>query len=84
MSQMGALKHILIDEFQDTNEVRMDTVQELIALTNSYVFTIGDPNQSIYGYERKHYDPYHYYDDFDKKFEKLFADQVKFLCKLHI
>ncbi len=68
MSQLGSLKHILVDEFQDINEVRIETLNTLVNKTNAFVFIIGDPNQSIYGYDRKIMSPYHYYDDFDKRF----------------
>lgn len=68
MNQLAPLKHILVDEFQDIDEVRMDLLCRLNDLTKAHLFIIGDPNQSIYGYSRKVMDPYHYYSDFDKKF----------------
>jgi RecQ family ATP-dependent DNA helicase len=67
-NQLAPLKHILVDEFQDIDEVRMDLLNKLNELTNAYLFIIGDPNQSIYGYARKVMNPYHYYNDFDKLF----------------
>ncbi len=68
ISQLGSLKHVLVDEFQDINEVRMNALNTLVNLTGSRVFIIGDPNQSIYGYDRGVIDPYHYYQDFDGRF----------------
>jgi superfamily I DNA/RNA helicase len=68
MNQLAPLKHILVDEFQDIDEVRMDLLHRLIDLTKAHLFIIGDPNQSIYGYSRKVMDPYFYYNDFDKRF----------------
>lgn len=68
MNQLAPLKHILVDEFQDIDEVRMDLLYRLNDLTKAHLFIIGDPNQSIYGYSRKVMDPYHYYNDFDNRF----------------
>ena len=68
MNQLAPLKHILVDEFQDIDEVRMDLLYRLNDLTKAHLFIIGDPNQSIYGYARKVMDPYYYYNDFDNKF----------------
>ena len=68
MNQLSPLKHILVDEFQDINEARMDVLYRLNELTKAHLFIIGDPNQSIYGYDRDVMDPYHYYEDFDNRF----------------
>ena len=68
MNQLGPLKHILVDEFQDIDETRMDLLFRLNELTKTHLFIIGDPNQSIYGYSRDVMDPYHYYDDFKERF----------------
>lgn len=67
-NHLAPLKHILVDEFQDINEVRMNVLFRLNELTKAYLFIIGDPNQSIYGYDRGVMDPYHYYNDFDNRF----------------
>jgi len=40
-------KHILIDEFQDTNYLQMQVLSKLIT-KKSHVFVVGDPDQSIY------------------------------------
>ncbi len=42
-------KYILIDEFQDINQVQFDTVQLLAAPQNN-IFVVGDDDQSIYGF----------------------------------
>lgn len=68
LNQLAPLKHILVDEFQDIDEVRMDLLYRLNGLTKAHLFIIGDPNQSIYGYSRDVMNPYHYYDDFDTRF----------------
>lgn len=41
-------KYIIIDEFQDTSQVRYDLIREIIKYTNSKVFVVGDDWQSIY------------------------------------
>ena len=68
MNLLAPLRHILVDEFQDIDEVRMDLLYRLNNLTKAHLFIIGDPNQSIYGYSRNVMDPYHYYNDFDARF----------------
>ena len=77
MNQIGSLKHILVDEFQDINRVRIDLLNKFHQLTNAYLFIIGDPNQSIYGYERikegGSMSPWPYYQNFNNIFApKLF------------
>ncbi len=72
MNQLAPLKHILVDEFQDINNVRIRLLNKLHELTDSHLFIIGDPNQSIYGYERikegGSMSPWPYYGDFNKIF----------------
>ena len=68
MNQLAPLKHILVDEFQDIDEIRMDLLCRMNDLTKAHLFIIGDPNQSIYGYSREVMDPYYYYNDFDNRF----------------
>lgn len=72
--KLPIVKHVLIDEFQDINDVRIDILLEFTKVysnCNLKIFIIGDPNQSIYGYDRKVMDPYHYYDYFDNTFNPL-------------
>ncbi len=40
-------KHILVDEFQDTNQVQYQLVQQLSSI-NKNIFCVGDPDQSVY------------------------------------
>ncbi len=69
MNQLAPLKHILVDEFQDINNLRIRLLNKLHDLTDSHLFIIGDPNQSIYGYERikegGKMSPWPYYADFN-------------------
>ena len=72
MNQLAPLKHILVDEFQDINNVRIRLLNKLHELTDSHLFIIGDPNQSIYGYERikegGSMSPWPYYANFNQIF----------------
>jgi ATP-dependent DNA helicase RecQ len=73
MNQLAPLKHILVDEFQDINNVRIKLLNKLHKLTDSHLFIIGDPNQSIYGYERINeggsMSPWPYYANFNEIFK---------------
>jgi len=73
MNQLGNIRHILVDEFQDINNVRVTLLNRLNELTKAYIFIIGDPNQSIYGYDRikdnGSMSPWPYYSDFAKIFK---------------
>jgi ATP-dependent DNA helicase RecQ len=71
LNQLGKIKHILVDEFQDINDTRMEILSKLTSLLDSKIFVIGDPNQSIYGYDRKETDPYYYYQQFNEKFNPV-------------
>ena len=72
---MGNVQYILIDEFQDITQVRLDLILQIRKLlTKGSVkpkfFTIGDVNQSIYGFDKfkQGYpmDPMYYYDELRK------------------
>lgn len=39
--------HILVDEFQDTNDIQFDLVRLLVG-KNNHLFVVGDPDQTIY------------------------------------
>lgn len=71
-NQMGAIRHILVDEFQDITQVRIELLDSIRQLSNAWMFIIGDPNQSIYGYDRKaeggSMSPWPYYLQFAKRF----------------
>jgi len=45
----GHFKHILVDEFQDTNDLQYQWLK-LIAGRNAAVFAVGDDDQSIYAF----------------------------------
>jgi len=41
-------RHILVDEFQDTDRIQMDILTMIAGNSSSPLFTVGDPKQSIY------------------------------------
>ena len=42
------IKYIIIDEFQDTSQVRLNLIKEIINKTNANLLAVGDDFQSIY------------------------------------
>jgi len=42
--------HVLVDEFQDVNDIQWKIMNLLISSENN-LFLVGDPNQSIYGFQ---------------------------------
>lgn len=60
---MPDLQYVFIDEFQDITQTRLDAMFGLKKIYNGLTFfTIGDKNQSIYGFEKKEsMDPNYYY-----------------------
>ena len=47
------IRYVLVDEFQDITAIRLEYLKELHAIfPDAKFFTIGDINQSIYGYDR--------------------------------
>ena len=47
-------KYILIDEYQDTNEVQYQ-MTKMLAKKHQNIFIVGDPNQSIYAFRQANY-----------------------------
>lgn len=68
---MPNLQYVFIDEFQDITQTRLDAMFELRGIYNQLTFfTIGDKDQSIYGFEKKEsMDPNYYYDQLYKKLQ---------------
>lgn len=51
-NQLGVIKYVFVDEFQDITNERLELLKLIANPTNTFTTVIGDPNQSIYGYER--------------------------------
>ncbi|OWB70739.1 nucleoside-triphosphatase activity protein [[Candida] boidinii] len=76
---VSRIRHVLVDEFQDTNEVQMDLVylfSEHDTAFKDNVTVVGDPDQSIYGFRNSISDIFerkekHYLDKPDNKFRKI-------------
>lgn len=59
MVRFPSVEYILVDEFQDMTKARLDSLLRIHAIyPNAKLFTIGDINQSIYGFDRVPKDPY--------------------------
>lgn len=67
---LGDIQYVLIDEFQDITQTRLNAMFELdIIYNHPAFFTIGDRDQSIYGFEKEEsMDPEFYY---KQLYEKL-------------
>jgi ATP-dependent DNA helicase RecQ len=52
-NQLGIISHVFVDEFQDITSERLELLKLIANPENAYTTVIGDPNQSIYGYERE-------------------------------
>lgn len=65
---MPDLQYVFIDEFQDITQTRLDAMFGLKGIYKDLTFfTIGDKDQSIYGFEKKEsMDPNYYYDQLYK------------------
>ncbi|KAH7339073.1 P-loop containing nucleoside triphosphate hydrolase protein [Rhizoctonia solani] len=48
--EVSRLKHVLVDEFQDTSSLQYLLVKQLFKTTEGSISVVGDPDQSIYGW----------------------------------
>lgn len=46
---LSVYEHVLVDEFQDTNELQFKIVKLMESVIHN-ITVVGDPDQSIYGY----------------------------------
>lgn len=51
-NQLGVINYVFVDEFQDITRERLELLKLIANPQNTFTTVIGDPNQSIYGYER--------------------------------
>lgn len=72
---LGTINYVFVDEFQDITETRLNLLTKIAKPTTSYLTVIGDPNQSIYGFERVDEggsrSPKPYYDLFHQKYQPI-------------
>lgn len=77
--KLGVIKYVFIDEFQDITSERMELLKFIANPNKTKVCVIGDPNQSIYGYERANLggpmDPQSYY----AKFKEIYKPVEQYL-----
>ncbi len=66
-------RHVLVDEFQDTNLAQYSLVQQLASF-NKNIFCVGDPDQSIYAWRGADYRNIH-------RFEQDFPDAQTILLE---
>jgi ATP-dependent DNA helicase RecQ len=66
--KLGTIKYVFVDEFQDITSERLKLINFIANPQETKICVIGDPNQSIYGYQRDQQnepmEPKPYYDDF--------------------
>ncbi|KAG7746213.1 hypothetical protein KL912_004473 [Ogataea haglerorum] len=66
-SCMGRVKHVLVDEFQDTNKVQLELVYQLSGFNENYkhnVTAVGDPDQSIYAFRNAEAENFYRMEDY--------------------
>ena len=51
VSQQLNIKHLMLDEAQDTNPISWKIIEKVIEETKSFFFVVGDPKQSIYRFQ---------------------------------
>lgn len=67
-------KYIMVDEFQDTNQLQWQIISKLGDLKDNKFFIVGDPKQSIYGFRNA---DVRVFNDVIKKFELNCTDTNK-------
>lgn len=50
--KLGSIKYVFVDEFQDITNNRLELLKKISDPEKTNICVIGDPNQSIYGYDR--------------------------------
>ena len=52
LGRFSDVEYVFIDEFQDITNKRLEILKVVAPIYRSYITAIGDPNQSIYGFDR--------------------------------
>ncbi|RTQ45460.1 hypothetical protein EJV47_25320 [Hymenobacter gummosus] len=77
--ELGPIEYVFVDEFQDITTERLDMLVKVAPPESVKLCVIGDPNQSIYGYQRadkgQPMNPYPYY----QEFERLYSPKLLYL-----
>lgn len=74
-SKLGTVQYIFVDEFQDINKERLRLIEHIANPKLTKLTVIGDPNQSIYGFDREkdgHIAPLFYYQAFNNIYKPDF------------
>lgn len=75
LGKFSDVEYVFIDEFQDITNKRLEILKIVAPDFRTYITAIGDPNQSIYGYERVNENgsrgPEAYYDLFRKEYRPI-------------
>lgn len=81
LQKLGNIKYVFVDEFQDVDQERLDVLKTIVESNNARICVIGDPNQSIYGYQRDQkeqaMDAIFYYEKFNSIFKPIFHSLYK-------
>jgi ATP-dependent DNA helicase RecQ len=68
--KLGTIKYVFVDEFQDITMNRLELLKFIAHPKKTKICVIGDPNQSIYGYDRVNEggerSPKPYYEEFEE------------------
>ncbi len=79
--KLGLIKYVFVDEFQDITNERLELLKFIANPTTTKTCVIGDPNQSIYGYERVNENgsrsPKDNYDKYNKIYEPILLNLNK-------
>jgi len=71
--KLGAIKYVFVDEFQDITMNRLELLKFIAHPKRTKICVIGDPNQSIYGYDRVNEggerSPKAYYEEFERLYK---------------
>ena len=87
-NKLGVIRYVFVDEFQDITNERLSLLKLILNSKTTFTTVIGDPNQSIYGYERVQQggnrSPKDNYDDFAKSYNPLIPAVFNRLINLYL
>lgn len=73
--KLGLIKYVFVDEFQDITNERLELLKFIANPEGTKICVIGDPNQSIYGYQRDQkgepMEPKPYYEKFKEIYNPI-------------